>query len=817
MRPVCGNECDKTALWMPSDGPRRIAGATTDVARRERAGLSYDDFFERATGRRPYDYQRELATSLPSVVDVQTGSGKTQALIVSWLYQRRVLGTAPRRLVYALPMRTLVEQTAAVAQAVRDGLGLAPNELPVHVLMGGEAPTDWREHPERDQILVGTIDMVLSRALARGYGENRFQWPISFGLLNADCRWVFDEVQLMGPARTTSAQLDGLRSKLGVARPCETVWASATVDREALETVDRPTLGGVLGLSGADRSGPLRRRLGAVKRVQRVDVSGPREADRAPAVAEAVLAEHARESRTIVVLNTVERAQAVARELRKRAEAGGARIVLLHSRFRPADRAARMAEALASPDGEGLIVVATQVVEAGVDVSSRLLATETAPFSSLVQRLGRCNRAGEYDEATVLWLDGGSGRPGADAKLALPYRADDLEAARSALDSLVGASASPEALASLVVAEAREPAATLRRRDLLDLFDTGPDLSGLDVDIAPFIRESDERSVSVFFREIVAGPARAIAAAEQPSPAREEIVDAPIGDLRGRRAWTWDHVDGQWIPDRSLRPGQTVMLDAADGGYDELNGWSRALIAPVEVLAPAEGVPAEAIEDDRLTAEGRWVTLADHLAQARDHASALANACGPFELRDSAVAAVATAAALHDVGKAHPVFQETLAGLDPPRDDVWAKSAERGGRHGRRFFRHELASALALRAADGAVALPGGDQALVLYLVGAHHGRVRLMIRPAPEEERPRDFPVGVRFALGIVDGDALPAVETPLGTVPAVTLDLACMELGAGSWTEAACRLRDDPRLGPFRLAYLEALVRIADWRASA
>src|SRR5206468_12366371 len=118
---------------------------------------------------------------------------------------------------------------------------------------------------------------------ARGYGESRFQWPVSFGLLNADCRWVFDEVQLMGPARATSAQLDGLRTKLGVARSCETIWASATVDQAALETVDRPALGRVLGLSDVDRAGPLRRRLEARKRLLRADVAGGRASDPAAA------------------------------------------------------------------------------------------------------------------------------------------------------------------------------------------------------------------------------------------------------------------------------------------------------------------------------------------------------------------------------------------------------------------------------------------------------------------------------------------------------------------------------------------------------
>ena len=61
--------------------------------------------------------------------------------------------------------------------------------------MGGVEPADWRLEGDRRAVIVGTIDMLLSRAL-----------------LNDDCRWVFDEVQLMGPARATSAQLHGLRS-----------------------------------------------------------------------------------------------------------------------------------------------------------------------------------------------------------------------------------------------------------------------------------------------------------------------------------------------------------------------------------------------------------------------------------------------------------------------------------------------------------------------------------------------------------------------------------------------------------------------------
>ena len=203
----------------------------------------FDDLFARATGYPPYAYQRELATAArrPNVLDVPTGCGKTAAVLLDWLF-RAYEGGEARRLVYALPMRSLVEQTAEVVSNLLRRLGLE-GEIPVRRIMGGEETDDWRRDPEAAQVLVGTIDMLLSRALNRGYAESRFAWPVSFGLLSNDCRWVFDEVQLMGPARATSAQLDGLRQKLGTALPCSSMWVSATVDRAALETFDRPELG----------------------------------------------------------------------------------------------------------------------------------------------------------------------------------------------------------------------------------------------------------------------------------------------------------------------------------------------------------------------------------------------------------------------------------------------------------------------------------------------------------------------------------------------------------------------------------------------
>lgn len=784
----------------------------------------FHEFFKLATGVEPYDYQRRLAAaeSPPSVLMVPTGSGKTAALIGSWLYARRILNRGPRRLVYALPMRTLVEQTRDVAGAIREHLHLPPEELPIHTLMGGESPADWREAPERDQILVGTIDMLLSRALNRGYAESRFAWPVSFGLLNADCRWVFDEVQLMGPARSTSAQLDGLRAKLGTGLPCETIWASATVDREPLVTVDRPDLGEDLRLSDGDRRGRLATRLKAPKQLERLDISTTNAKSVAKQIAETAVERHAEGTRTLIVLNRVDRAQGVFKQLAKLTESSGSpSAVLLHSRFRPRDRSHHLDAALAEPAGRGTIVVSTQVVEAGVDLSSRTLVTETAPFSSIVQRLGRCNRSGEFpDGASVVWLDGGFvADDAAGQRLAAPYLPVDLERARAALLELEGKSLCPAAVEQIEVKESVEDPASLRRRDLLDLFDTSPDLSGTDIDIAPFIREDDERSITVFFRELERDPDGRISGAGESSPAREELLQAPLASLDAERAaWVVDHVDGDWVQRRrDVPPGAVVLLSAADGGYDSEIGWAPKLKTPVEPVAVDALPRVEAVGDDPRSEGAQPVELVTHLQAVADEAFELAAALGLGEWRES----LRAAGALHDLGKAHWVFQETLRsamGLEEEPDapaQQWAKSGRRGGRRPRRNFRHELASALVVIGSNSVV--DERQRHLIAYLIAAHHGKVRLSIRPAPGEQRPDGVPQEARFALGVADGDVLPHVETPVGLIPATTLDLSPMELGADiSWTDAVVGLRDDPELGPFRLGFLEALLRVADWRAS-
>ncbi|MGI8311639.1 type I-G CRISPR-associated helicase/endonuclease Cas3g [Saccharopolyspora hattusasensis] len=818
------------------------------------------------TWKRPWPFQRRLADEpLGTVLKVPPGAGKTAAVVLAWVWRRfchpdqGVRARTPRRLVFALPMRVLTEQVhgevvgwverlASSREAVRRWPELAGlTRQDVYLAMGGATSSlaRLRCHPDRSSIVVGTIDMLVSRALNHGYGLGRGMFPVDFALFTNDCYWVLDEVQLCGPAVTTLRQLDAFRESLGTVGAAATTYMSATIPAGALSTVDNRSVPDdrVIELSEEDFGSELGDRVGAVRRVGELVPAPAKDAPSVKEVAAGVARAHRRESLTLVVCNTVKMAREIYRELQKNAlwaDDGIPELLLRHSRFRPCERRKWDFASLAQcvQGSAGRVAVTTQLVEAGVDVSARTLVSEVAPWPSIVQRTGRCNRAGEFDDACMWWF--ATTPPGKPARG--PYTDADLVVSAGMLRGLEGTAVSVVDLAALgedVESHQAEPM-TLRRRDLLSLFDTAPDVSGADVDVSAYIRDSDDLDLSVGWVSVPPEDEGFTV------PADEALCPVSLGEFaslrsrmagRGRdRIWVFDAVESQWrspAASQRLRPGMVVLVDARLGGYTPDGGWDPASTTPVEVIAAEDDVTerlesaGDAVDRDAGGVSlGVWETLRDHSLNTADHARRLTSTLP--ELSDREREAVVRAAVLHDIGKACAVWQKALISTEPDenrRVDLvgsgpWAKSdnhrrlkyGDGVERNVRRGFRHDLATAAWLRGPGADVVSDVADPELAVYLAGAHHGHVRMTVHDTVSR--------GDDVLCGVCEGDVVPDLELGEVTVPGGVLSVTSFRLGGAeadgvSWTEMATRLRD--RYGPFRLAMLEMLVRSADYAASA
>lgn len=701
---------------------------------------SFDTWFSALT---LYDFprmwQRELASEISCrdrVIRIPTGMGKTEGVLSAWSFHRicRQDDQWPRRLVWCLPMRVLVEQTVEVAKNLASRIA-TESRPEVCTVMGGEDLGEWFLYPERSAILIGTQDMLLSRAMNRGYGGKRARWPMEFGLVNQDSLWVMDEVQLMDVGLATSAQLQAFRyeDRQKGLRPCHTWWMSATLQPEWLRSVDTSRfhdnwIRDPCIVSRMERSGGL----WEIRKSLATEVIGPQENS---VFAQRILEEHGRLSPgefgkiTLVVCNTVARACSAFDALKSAGRTNG--IELVHSRFRSAEREEwreRFLSRSACGPEVDRVIVSTQVIEAGVDVSAGCLISELAPWPSMVQRFGRCARYGGNGKVIVV-------DRGRDDACAAPYAPDELECAWESLQQLENVGISTlEAYEDSLTNEARRrlypysPAHLLLRKEFDELFDTTPDLTGADLDISRFIRSGDERDLQVFWLDL----AKDKTPSPKRQPHRRELCTVPFLKARdwlcgketrtirkprlrsGMRAWVWDWIDGKWVETvrASLLPGRIVCVAASSGGYRTDRGFDPDFdekVSPItsspippEILALDE---ADDQQDGEQLSFNPWKTIACHTGEVANEASKIARRLGlPADLSEI----VEQSALWHDWGKSHPAFQGAIRGSNRPARVDLAKGPESAWRRPpdiyrylddsetRPAFRHELAGALGL-------------------------------------------------------------------------------------------------------------------------
>jgi CRISPR-associated endonuclease/helicase Cas3 len=499
-----------------------------------------------------------------------------------------------------------------------------------------------------------------------------------------------------------------------------------------------------------------------------------------------------------------------------------------------------------------MIVVSAGEAASGLDLPAALVVAEAAPWPSMVRRIGRASRSGARPAAETWWLPppapaDGPGEGSAEGSGEGPA----VAAACAELARLEGVSVTEADLLARAVPGARPEVAHLGGDALLALFDTATPDPGVD----RYVRDPGEPDVEVAWAEW----SQREAGAPDPEvrfPSPEHRCRVPLGAAvslaASRPAWRFDRAAGQWLrvtAESSLHPYDLLLVAAADGGYHPDAGFDPAAPGPVPgcpvLLTPDEAKAGAALlaGGPVATASRGWQSLGEHSEQVRDQAAALLAVLRPAIPAAAARAAI-VAGYLHDVGKAHPTWQDALCALADESavglvaaGRPWAKSGTDGRLEfaGGVTFRHELASLLLIDGPLRSLLAASPDADLTRYLVLAHHGLLRVRVgdpgnpddpgdpgapgtsRPpgAPGTSRPPGTPDTI---LGLAQGatsDIPPLLGQPAATL---TVDLGQFRPDGNaadrSWAGTVAGLLD--RYGPFTLAYLETVVRVADWRAS-
>ncbi len=343
-------------------------------------------YFRRAfQGKDPYPFQLEIIDRLLAGENVvalaPTGAGKTLAPVAAFAYARERGLQFADRLVYALPQRTLA---MALWGSVTEDLKKAAPDLRVTVQTGNSPDDPYFE----GDVIFTTIDQLLG-----AYIEVPVSLPgrlanVPAGALLGSLL-VFDEFHLMEPTRALATALDMARQ---LSPHSQTLLMSATFARSAVDELLRRANAALVHVDPEELDAiPSQRNKRRTYRWHPEPIS-----------AQAVLDAHRNGARTIVVVNRVDRAQDLADEIQCGA-GPGTRVLLLHSRFLPEDRRRHEQEVIERFQRGGIgraILVATQVVEVGLDISCDTMHTEVAPASALFQRAGRCARY-ENETGTV--------------------------------------------------------------------------------------------------------------------------------------------------------------------------------------------------------------------------------------------------------------------------------------------------------------------------------------------------------------------------------------------------------------------------------
>jgi CRISPR-associated endonuclease/helicase Cas3 len=376
----------------------------------------------------PFPWQEELAVRFASGIgsqlslDIPTGLGKTSVMAV-WLLALAQGASVPRRLVYIVDRRAVVDQATREAERLREWvenqpgikrrLGLAESEkLPISTLRGHFADNrEWLNDPTVPAIIVGTVDMVGSRLLFEGYRVTRKMRPYHAGFLGADVLFVLDEAHLVPPfeklLELVTAENNDLRGAPGI---------NEIVPRTALLTLSATGSGGageILAIGDRDfQHHVANQRLRATKRLQLIEHENDDNdlVMRLAKEAWALSSNGTIACRILVFCDSRKVAMRAMQEVEKLARGDkkqniakqeiATQLFVGARRVRERQWVAQWLEkhgflAGTNPPDKPAFIFCTSAGEVGVDMDADHMVCDLVPFERMVQRCGRVNRRGE--------------------------------------------------------------------------------------------------------------------------------------------------------------------------------------------------------------------------------------------------------------------------------------------------------------------------------------------------------------------------------------------------------------------------------------
>jgi len=377
--------------------------------------------FEALTGNKPFPWQTALfekfcLKQFPKSCNIPTGLGKTSTIAI-WLLAlahsriSKVAGNEnfPRRLVYVVNRRTVVDQATREVEMIRAALLKKIEQVDVVGVLGSlcsmdyESPlaistlrgqsadnAEWRSDPSRPAVIIGTVDMIGSRLLFTGYGCGYKSRPMHAALLGQDVLLIHDEAHLEPAFQNLLSSIESHQADSHEFRSFNVMEMTATSRGDS----------NPFTITDDDRQyAEASKRINAKKAITFHEVSS--ENGIIDAVTELALNHKDSGKAILIFLQKLEHVEKVTEKLRK----GSLNVRELTGTLRGFERdnlvskdplfARFMRKSGVKPQEGTVYLIATSAGEVGVDLSADLMICDLATFDRMAQRFGRVNRFGE--------------------------------------------------------------------------------------------------------------------------------------------------------------------------------------------------------------------------------------------------------------------------------------------------------------------------------------------------------------------------------------------------------------------------------------